>query len=68
MSRTTALRGPALTFTDDPFLVGVEKAMRYESDALIVIEDGSIRAFGPHDRTKAALPPIHPSRATEATR
>ncbi len=60
MSRTTALRGPALTFTDDPFLVGVEEAMRYEPDALIVIEDGSIRAFGPHDRTKAALPPDTP--------
>jgi guanine deaminase len=56
MPRATALRGPALTFTGDPFLVGAEKAMRYESDALIVIEDGSIQAFGPYDRAKSSLP------------
>jgi guanine deaminase len=56
MPPTHALRGPALTFTDDPFLVGVERAMRYEPDALIVIEDGSIRAFGAWDRTKSSLP------------
>jgi guanine deaminase len=56
MPNAKALRGPALTFSDDPFLVGVERAMRYESDALIVIEDASIRAFGPYDRTKESLP------------
>lgn len=57
MSNPTALRGPALTFTDDPFLVGVEKALRFESDALITIEDGIIRSFGPYDQTKGSLPP-----------
>jgi len=51
-----ALRGPALTFTDDPFLVGVERAMRYEPDALILIEGGRIAAFGPFDATRAPLP------------
>jgi guanine deaminase len=56
MSKAKALRGPALTFGDDPFLVGVDRAMHYEADALVVIEDGTIRAFGPHDRIKASVP------------
>jgi len=38
----TALRGPALTFTDDPFRVGVQKAMRYESDAIVAMAGGKI--------------------------
>ena len=54
----TALRGPALTFTAGPFIVGVEGAMRHESDALILIEHGVITAFGPYDTTKSALPPV----------
>jgi guanine deaminase len=52
---TTALRGPALTFIDDPFLVGPASAVRYESDALILIRDGRIAAFGPHDVTRHQL-------------
>jgi guanine deaminase len=52
-----ALRGPALTFVDDPFAVGAEAAVRYEPDALIAIERGRVRAFGPFDRTRAALAP-----------
>ena len=42
-----ALRGAALTFRGDPFLVGSEAAMHYESDALVVLEDGRIKAFDP---------------------
>lgn len=41
----TALRGPALSFTDDPFAVGDAAAMRYEPDALILIDNGHITAF-----------------------
>jgi guanine deaminase len=52
----TALRGPALTFTGDPFLVGKERAVRHETDALIVIDNGTITAFGPYDTTRDALP------------
>lgn len=54
--RVTALRGPALTFAGDPFLVGAEQALRYESDALIVVQAGTITAFGPYERTRGALP------------
>jgi guanine deaminase len=54
---TTAIRGPALTFTGDPFVDGVESTMRYESDAIIGMAGGKITHFGPADAVKAALPP-----------
>ena len=52
----TALRGPALTFVRDPFLVGAEGAVRHEPDALIVIDSGTITAFGPYEATCDQLP------------
>jgi guanine deaminase len=55
--RVTALRGPALTFVDDPFLVGPEHSYRYESDALIVMRDGIIASFGPYGATRDEVPP-----------
>jgi guanine deaminase len=51
----TVLRGPSLTFTGDPFLVG-DSAIRYESDALIVIEGGRIIAAGPYAALRETLP------------
>ena len=42
----SALRGPALTFRDNPFVAGDSAAMHYEPDALIIIQDGQISAFG----------------------
>jgi guanine deaminase len=56
-SKITALRGRAISFTADPFLVPPKYALRHESDGLIVIENGIITAFGPYDVTRAALPP-----------
>jgi guanine deaminase len=50
-----ALRGPAITFPGDPFLGGVE-AMRYESDALILVEDGLITQFGSASELRDRLP------------
>lgn len=44
---TIALRGAAVTFVDDPFAVPGEQAMRYESDALLIMQHGRIAAFGP---------------------
>ncbi len=58
--RGRAIRGPVLTFTDDPFAAGVEQAMRYEPDGLILIAGGRIRAFGPHEQARHALPPGTP--------
>lgn len=39
------MRSAMLTFRSDPFLMGNEAAMHYESDALAVLEDGRIKAF-----------------------
>jgi guanine deaminase len=52
-----ALRGPALTFVDDPARVAVESAMRYESDAILAMADGRITHFGPASQVAAQLPP-----------
>jgi len=52
-----ALRGAALTFIADPFLVGVKDAMRYESDAIIAMAGGKITHFGPASEVLAKLPP-----------
>jgi guanine deaminase len=54
---TTALHGPALTFTADPFMAGVAAAMRYESDAIVAMADGRITHFGPASAVRAQLPP-----------
>jgi guanine deaminase len=55
-----ALRGPALTFTGDPFVSGIDATMRYESDAIVAMADGRITHFGPAAALKDALPPgIH---------
>src|SRR5690606_39123660 len=50
-----ALRGPALTFVDNPFQVGDDQALRYEPDALILIDNGVITAFGDYSSLRAQL-------------
>lgn len=62
--RYSSLRGPALTFVDDPFLVGVEKAMRYESDVIVAMAGGKITHFGPADEVRPQLPPGTPVEPT----
>jgi guanine deaminase len=52
----TAIRGPALTFTGDLFAEG-ERAVRYESDAVIGIAGGKITHFGPSSTVRPTLPP-----------
>ncbi|HKE47855.1 MAG TPA: guanine deaminase [Rhodanobacteraceae bacterium] len=52
----TALRGTALTFTDDPFQVGGEASAHVESDALVLMQDGRIAAFGAYDAIKDQIP------------
>ena len=56
-SAVTAIRGTALTFDDNPFHVGGEASARVETDALIVMQDGRIRAFGAYDEIRHELPP-----------
>jgi guanine deaminase len=54
---TTALHGPALTFSGDPFVAGVPTTMRYESDAIVAMADGKITHFGPAGAVRGRLPP-----------
>jgi hypothetical protein len=56
----TALRGAALTFVGDPFALPGAEALRHESDALIVIRDGRIEAFGAAPTLLPTLPPGTP--------
>lgn len=56
-SSNIALRGAALTFGGNPFCDPGNRALRYESDALIVIEHGRIAAFGPAAELLPALAP-----------
>ena len=55
-----ALRGSAVTLVADPFEVGDAAALRYERDALIVVRDGRIVAFGDHAALVRDLPPGTP--------
>jgi guanine deaminase len=55
-----AIRGPALSFTGDAFLDGVESTLRYESDAIIAMADGKITLFGPAETIRRQLPPGTP--------
>ena len=57
MGETTAIRGPALTYTGDAFREGLAATMRYESDAIVAMKDGKITHFGPASQVRDALPP-----------
>ncbi len=52
----TAVRGPALTFTGDPFQQGLEHTLVYEPDAIVAMAGGSITHFGPAKRVRPLLP------------
>jgi guanine deaminase len=60
----TILRGPALTFVADPFEVGADAALRYESDAIVAMEAGHITHFGAAHDILPKLPADAPVRAT----
>jgi guanine deaminase len=53
---STAIRGPVLTYTGDPFRSGLEHTMVYESDTIVAMADGRITHFGPADRVAPQLP------------
>jgi len=55
-SRPTAIRGPALTFSGDPFRDGLDRTMVHEPDAIVAMQDGHITHFGPASRIAPLLP------------
>ena len=57
---TAAVRGAALTFSADPFVVPSRDALHHEQDALLVCAQGRIVAFGPAADWLPMLPPTVP--------
>jgi guanine deaminase len=55
-ARVTAIRGPTLTYTGDPFQHGLEVTMAYEPDAIVAMADGKIANFGPARKVRPRLP------------
>ena len=53
---TRAIRGPALTFSGDPFAQGLAETMIHEPDAIVAFGDGRITHFGPAATIRAQLP------------
>ncbi|WP_423194108.1 guanine deaminase [Cupriavidus sp. H18C2] len=52
----SAIRAAAVTFRGDPFLQEPASCLVYEPDALIVIDAGRIRDFGPAETVRQRLP------------
>jgi guanine deaminase len=52
----SAIRAPALSYSGDPFQLGVDATLRYEPDAIVAMADGRITAFGPARKIRPQLP------------
>lgn len=62
-----ALRGRAISFDGNPFLRPARECLVHHEDALVLIDDGRIAAFGPYDALRARLPPgVEPVRHADA--
>jgi guanine deaminase len=55
-AHATALRGPVLSFAGDPFQLGLEATLRYDSDAIVVMDHGRITQVGPARKLRPLLP------------
>ncbi len=53
---TAAIRGPVLTYTGDPFQLGLRRTLVYEPDAIVAMADGSVTHFGPASKLRPLLP------------
>ncbi len=51
-----AIRGAVLSYAADPFQYDIKSSMNYESDAIIIISDGTISQFGPYNTLLSTLP------------
>ena len=56
----TAIRGPVLTYSGDPFRLGLAEAMHYDPDALVVMAEGRIVQLGPARKLRPLLAPGTP--------
>lgn len=53
---TSAIRGPVLTYSGDPFQRGLAETMHYEADAIVGMAEGRITHFGPAQKIRRLLP------------
>jgi guanine deaminase len=51
-----AIRGPVLTYSGDPFQLGLDATLRYEPDAIVAMADGRITGLGPARKIRPLLP------------
>jgi guanine deaminase len=52
----TALRGTIVTCRDDPFLTDPAKALRTETDGIVIYRDGLVEAVGPAGQLLTTIP------------
>ena len=52
----SAIRGPVLTYTDEPYLDNNHLKLGYEPDAIIMLADGKITEVGPANTLKDKIP------------
>ena len=55
MNKRLALRGAGLSFRSDPFLTGDSACLHFESDGLVLIDNGIVTAFGSYNDIKEQL-------------
>lgn len=56
VANTIAIRGSVLTYTGDALLEGLDRTMRYESDAIVAMANGKITHFGAAHKVRSQLP------------
>ncbi|HET6563957.1 MAG TPA: guanine deaminase [Xanthomonadales bacterium] len=59
---SSAIRGPVLTFTGDPFRDGLADTMVHETDGIVAFGDGVVTHFGPASVIRHELPDDLPIR------
>ncbi len=55
-NQISAIRGPVLTYTDDPYIDAADVRLGYEPDAIIMMANGQITDFGPANKLKDKIP------------
>ena len=55
-TQISAIRGPVLTYTDEPYADIKQSKLGYEPDAIIMLVDGQISAVGPAATLKDQIP------------
>lgn len=55
-TQISAIRGPVLTYTDEPYTNNEQSNIGYEPDAIIMLVDGHISEVGPADALKDKIP------------